>query len=253
MDINLLAPLPGAERKAENYARCPQCQTEAAIIFSASTETTQLMTCANGHRWERPTPDGWEDNDDDQTRIIADPETLNTQLQEQLPDLAEFANRLNCPLCGAMSVLCGETSPGVHSCTCVSFAQHQWEMDIKPPRFNRPVPPAKCPECGSAVPRDGICLCSLPATNYASVPTELISASLLTDKDVASMLNLSVSTVRKWRLIGSGPRYVKLGGSVRYFPADLNEWVVGQRREVQAVVESPKLPADMLTEMQEEK
>jgi predicted DNA-binding transcriptional regulator AlpA len=45
---------------------------------------------------------------------------------------------------------------------------------------------------------------------------------LLNEHDVAKRLKVSVATVRRWRLIKKGPRYVKLcGSSVRYRPADL--------------------------------
>ena len=38
----------------------------------------------------------------------------------------------------------------------------------------------------------------------------------LNDLEVAAYLHISVSTVRRWRLIGGGPRWIRIGGSVRY-------------------------------------
>jgi predicted DNA-binding transcriptional regulator AlpA len=41
---------------------------------------------------------------------------------------------------------------------------------------------------------------------------------LMTDVELARFLAISVSTVRRWRLRGarSGPRWLKIGGLVRY-------------------------------------
>jgi predicted DNA-binding transcriptional regulator AlpA len=42
-----------------------------------------------------------------------------------------------------------------------------------------------------------------------------------TDYEVAELLNLDVQTVRHWRLVGKGPKYFKIGRSVRYSPKDI--------------------------------
>jgi excisionase family DNA binding protein len=49
----------------------------------------------------------------------------------------------------------------------------------------------------------------------------------LTDVEVAEYLNISSSTVRRWRLNGGGPRWVRLAGSssIRYPIADLEAYV----------------------------
>jgi excisionase family DNA binding protein len=44
---------------------------------------------------------------------------------------------------------------------------------------------------------------------------------MFNEKEVAERLNCKVSTLRKWRLLGSGPAYVKVGRLVRYREADL--------------------------------
>lgn len=41
---------------------------------------------------------------------------------------------------------------------------------------------------------------------------------LLTEHDVARMLRLSVSTVRRRRLLRQPPEWIKIGASVRYSP-----------------------------------
>ena len=48
---------------------------------------------------------------------------------------------------------------------------------------------------------------------------------LLTEYDVAARVNVSVGTVRRWRLLGRGPRYKKIGGLVRYEAGDVEEWL----------------------------
>ena len=53
---------------------------------------------------------------------------------------------------------------------------------------------------------------------------------LLTPKQAARLLNLSVSWLAKRRLAGDGPPYVKLGGAVRYAETSLQQWMKGQQR-----------------------
>jgi predicted DNA-binding transcriptional regulator AlpA len=53
---------------------------------------------------------------------------------------------------------------------------------------------------------------------------------LLTPKQAARHLNLSVSWLAKRRLAGDGPPYVKLGGAVRYVETSLQQWMKGQQR-----------------------
>lgn len=43
----------------------------------------------------------------------------------------------------------------------------------------------------------------------------------LIDVQVADYLNISLSTVRRWRLTGGGPRWIRIGGCVRYPASDL--------------------------------
>ena len=48
---------------------------------------------------------------------------------------------------------------------------------------------------------------------------------LLTEHDVARVTGLSLGSVRRWRLLGHGPKYLKLGAAVRYKPEDLAAWL----------------------------
>jgi len=48
---------------------------------------------------------------------------------------------------------------------------------------------------------------------------------LLTEHDVARITGLSVASVRRWRLLRQGPRYLKIGSAVRYRPEDITAWL----------------------------
>jgi len=51
------------------------------------------------------------------------------------------------------------------------------------------------------------------------------SARALTEREVAELLGLSVATLRAWRHRGKGPRFLRLGRSVRYLPSDVVDFV----------------------------
>ena len=48
---------------------------------------------------------------------------------------------------------------------------------------------------------------------------------LLTEAQAAEYLNISIRTLQAWRVQGGGPRYSKLGRSVRYRQRDLDAFV----------------------------
>jgi len=50
-------------------------------------------------------------------------------------------------------------------------------------------------------------------------------ARALTEREVADMLGLSVATLRAWRHRGKGPRFLRLGRSVRCLPSDVADFV----------------------------
>jgi predicted DNA-binding transcriptional regulator AlpA len=54
--------------------------------------------------------------------------------------------------------------------------------------------------------------------------------TLLTPKQAARLLNLSVSWLANRRLAGDGPPYVKLGGAVRYAEGSLQQWMKAHQR-----------------------
>lgn len=46
----------------------------------------------------------------------------------------------------------------------------------------------------------------------------------------AKVLGVAVATVRRWRWAGKGPKFLKLGGAVRYDPADVQAFIDASRR-----------------------
>jgi excisionase family DNA binding protein len=52
---------------------------------------------------------------------------------------------------------------------------------------------------------------------------------MFTEREVAERLNCKVSTLRKWRLLGKGLTYRKIGRLVRYSEADLVAFLEANR------------------------
>ena len=48
---------------------------------------------------------------------------------------------------------------------------------------------------------------------------------MLNDVQVAEYLNMSVGTLRRWRLFRRGPKFVKIGCAVRYKREDVDAWL----------------------------
>jgi predicted DNA-binding transcriptional regulator AlpA len=49
--------------------------------------------------------------------------------------------------------------------------------------------------------------------------------TLLNEHDVSRVVGLSVASIRRWRLLRQGPKYLKIGAAVRYKPEDLAVWL----------------------------
>lgn len=67
-----------------------------------------------------------------------------------------------------------------------------------------------------------------------------LARRMLRTAEAADYCGSSASTFEKLRLVGGGPRYVKLGRRVVYDPADLDAWLAGHRRS--STSESPRRP-----------
>lgn len=51
---------------------------------------------------------------------------------------------------------------------------------------------------------------------------------LLNEHQIARTLGLSVATVRRWRLYGRGPRFIKVGASIRYEQQAFEQWLASR-------------------------
>jgi predicted DNA-binding transcriptional regulator AlpA len=51
---------------------------------------------------------------------------------------------------------------------------------------------------------------------------------LLRDREVAALLGVSLASVRRWRLMGQGPVYRKLGALCRYSRGDVEAWLASR-------------------------
>ena len=78
------------------------------------------------------------------------------------------------------------------------------------------------PETTGRKPRDGTVLKAAPQLNSGE--------RLLTPKEAANFLRLSLSWLAKARMRGDGPPYVKLGHSVRYGEGALLQWMKSRAR-----------------------
>ena len=55
-------------------------------------------------------------------------------------------------------------------------------------------------------------------------------ATTVSPEDAADRLGVQPSTLANWRWTGGGPRYLKVGGRVRYRLFDLAEWLDARAR-----------------------
>ena len=59
---------------------------------------------------------------------------------------------------------------------------------------------------------------------------EAPSFVLLTPKEAAKLLKVSVSWLAKARMRGDGPPFIKVGRAIRYSEAALMQWMKGRQR-----------------------
>jgi len=52
--------------------------------------------------------------------------------------------------------------------------------------------------------------------------------SLMTEQEVSKRLNVSVASLRRWRLVQRGPLFLKIGSLVRYSPEQLEAWLASR-------------------------
>lgn len=52
--------------------------------------------------------------------------------------------------------------------------------------------------------------------------------NLITEEEVARQLHVSLAALRRWRLEGRGPRFIKVSALVRYRPEELEQWLASR-------------------------
>jgi predicted DNA-binding transcriptional regulator AlpA len=63
-----------------------------------------------------------------------------------------------------------------------------------------------------------------PAPTLPAVPKQPESG-LMNEHEVAAYLKISVASVRRWRLLRTGPKFLKIGSAVRYKGEDVEAWL----------------------------
>ena len=53
----------------------------------------------------------------------------------------------------------------------------------------------------------------------------MTAEQLIDDHQAADLLAVKPQTLRKWRMLGTGPDFVKIGRTTRYQVSALNRWV----------------------------
>jgi predicted DNA-binding transcriptional regulator AlpA len=58
-----------------------------------------------------------------------------------------------------------------------------------------------------------------------STPSFVKPTEMLNERQVADYVNMSLGSLRKWRLYRKGPKFVKLGRAIRYRRTDVETWL----------------------------
>lgn len=69
----------------------------------------------------------------------------------------------------------------------------------------------------------------LPVTRAAHTPAQVLTV-LLTPKEAAQVLKVSLSWLAKARMRGDGPPFIRVGRSIRYSEAALLQWMKSRQR-----------------------
>lgn len=69
-------------------------------------------------------------------------------------------------------------------------------------------------------------------SSQSSLPRapEAPMSALLTEKETAALLRISVKALQRWRCRGTGPKFLKFGSCVRYRRGDLQDFVLQSLR-----------------------
>ncbi|MGQ0444733.1 MAG: helix-turn-helix transcriptional regulator [Beijerinckiaceae bacterium] len=71
------------------------------------------------------------------------------------------------------------------------------------------------------------------------MPKILLSRRLIREHEMAALLSKSLSSMRRLRIAGGGPPFIRVGGSIRYDLAAFEKFLALNNRETQARKSSP--------------
>jgi predicted DNA-binding transcriptional regulator AlpA len=71
---------------------------------------------------------------------------------------------------------------------------------------------------------------------------EQLTRRFLRTKDAAQYLGLANATLERYRVIGDGPRFSKLGRAVVYARDDLDTWVAARQRTSTSATDNKSAP-----------
>ncbi len=57
-----------------------------------------------------------------------------------------------------------------------------------------------------------------------------MTSKLITTPEAAEILGVQPNTMERWRLIGEGPTYRKIGRLVKYYESDITAYIEAQSR-----------------------
>lgn len=57
-----------------------------------------------------------------------------------------------------------------------------------------------------------------------------MESELLTAAELAAKLHKTAAALAQWRYKGTGPKFIKLGGGIRYRASDVEAWLDAQTR-----------------------
>jgi excisionase family DNA binding protein len=58
----------------------------------------------------------------------------------------------------------------------------------------------------------------------------MIEKQLLTEKQAAELLKVSVMTLKRLRYAGTGPDFITIGRSIRYDPEDIDKYLTSNKQ-----------------------
>ena len=66
-----------------------------------------------------------------------------------------------------------------------------------------------------------------------------MKSNLMTEKQAAKFLGLGTQTLRNWRHLVKGPKYIKMGRAIRYNIEDLEEFIQSRKKDPESFLEKP--------------